>query len=325
MIDTDITNWEKLEKLLEGLNEGNSREIDVDELTQNLKKKIVGQDVVCERVAEQIYLRFAKEKRTQPIGVFMVAGPPATGKTYFGKVLGEALYGENNYLLIEMAQYSEAHTASTLFGSPQGYVGGTGQLTSALKAKPDQVIILDEFEKAHPEIQKKFLNAWNDGFVSDVRKGEKVSTTNAIFIVSTNAAQQQLTELANQYKDNYDEYIDACKRAVQDDFPPEIISRLDYTFPIMPVNGMDMARIVQQLMVEQVKEYGMMLEFISPEVLAELVIKITKEKLDPRAAKRLVEVDWAPLVIQEKKKGVKAISFLRDGSGRNKVLAVSKE
>ena len=100
-----------------------------------------------------------------------------------------------------MSQFGQPHAAASLFGQARGYVGSTsyGALTAALRDVPDSIVLLDEFEKAHPEVHKRFLTAWNDGFITEVSDGARVSTTDAIFVLTTNAASRRIGEIAQRH------------------------------------------------------------------------------------------------------------------------------
>src|SRR5207237_4051084 len=109
-------------------------------------------------------------------------------------------YGNRSHLhFFDMSQFGQPHAAASLFGQARGYVGSQsyGSLTAALRDVPDAVVLLDEFEKAHPEVHKRFLTAWNDGFVTEVSDGARVPTCDAIFIITTNAVSRQIGEIAN--------------------------------------------------------------------------------------------------------------------------------
>ena len=147
----------------------------------------------------------------------------------------------------DMGQAAQAIGANSLFGSPKGYVGSQsyGALTAALRDVPDAVVLLDEFEKAHPEVHKRFLTAWNDGFVTEVSDGAKVPTNEAIFILTTNAATRRIGEMATQHtgsREDLDRMVKATLEAAQ--FAPEVPSRIDEVFAFREMEGLDIARIV---------------------------------------------------------------------------------
>lgn len=223
-----------------------SIEIDAPALAAKLKDKLFGQNAVCDDVAREVKRRAARTARTVPLGVFFFVGPPATGKTHFAKLLADAMPADFGVIFIEMAQHSEPHTAASLFGQPKGYVGSDryGTITGELRNNSRRVVILDEFEKAHREVQEKFLSAWNDGFLTESSTGEKVATVNAIFIVTSNAAQREVAELAQSYVGDREGLSQACKRALAGHFSAPVLSRVDRVFPFLPLGDEDLARLI---------------------------------------------------------------------------------
>ncbi len=242
-----VTDKEKLAAAIKE-QQKKTQTIDAAELAAYITSRVIGQDQVAAEVAAQIRRRLLMKQRGKPIGVFCFAGPPGVGKTHFAKVLAEKLSGDKKALqFFDMAQFSQPHSASTLFGQGKGYVGSDsyGSLTAALRNFPRAIILLDEFEKAHSEVHKRFLTAWNDGFVTEASDGRKISTTDAIFILTTNAASEAIGQLAATYADERDMLVQTTKAALQEaGFAPEVLSRIDHVFAFRSLEGMDIARVV---------------------------------------------------------------------------------
>ncbi|PYN88659.1 MAG: hypothetical protein DMD87_08425 [Candidatus Rokuibacteriota bacterium] len=142
----------------------------------------------------------------------------------------------------------------------KGYVGSDtyGKLTAVLRDMPDTVVLLDEFEKAHPEVHKNFLTAWNDGFVTEASDGRQISTTGAIFVLTTNAATDTLSELSGRYASRPEELRRASVQALREaGFAPEVLSRIDRIFVFRPLEGLDIARVGALEIEEMIRGYGL--------------------------------------------------------------------
>jgi type VI secretion system protein VasG len=150
----------------------------------------VGQDHAMETVARRIQTsRAGLENPSKPIGVFLLCGPSGVGKTETALALAEALYGgEDNVVTINMSEYQEAHTVSTLKGSPPGYVGygEGGVLTEAVRRRPYSVVLLDEVEKAHPDVHEIFFQIFDKGWMDDA-EGRRIDFKNTLILLTSNA------------------------------------------------------------------------------------------------------------------------------------------
>jgi type VI secretion system protein VasG len=167
-------------------------------LTGQLTQRVIGQDHALETIAQRIKVSKAKmEDPNKPIGVFMLVGPSGVGKTETALTLADLLYGgERNVITINMSEFQEAHTVSTLKGSPPGYVGygEGGVLTEAVRRRPYSVVLLDEVEKAHPDVLELFFQVFDKGQMED-GEGREIDFKNTIIILTTNAATEQIMKL----------------------------------------------------------------------------------------------------------------------------------
>src|SRR2546421_7223654 len=158
-------------------------------LADHLERRVIGQRHALEMIARRVQTNRARlDNPNRPVGVFMLAGPSGTGKTETALTLAEALYGgEHNLITINMSEFQEAHTVSTLKGAPPGYVGygEGGILTEAVRRKPYSVVLLDEIEKAHSDVHELFFQVFDKGSMED-GEGRRIDFRNTIILLTSN-------------------------------------------------------------------------------------------------------------------------------------------
>ena len=218
-------------------------------LPQLLGQRVIGQDHAMEMIAKRIQTsRAGLDNPQKPIGVFMLAGTSGVGKTETAIALAEALYGgEHNLITVNMSEYQEAHTVSSLKGAPPGYVGygEGGVLTEAVRRKPYSVVLLDEVEKAHPDVHEIFFQVFDKGFMED-GEGRFIDFKNTLILLTTNAG----TELiANLCKDpdlmpEPEGMAKALREPLLKVFPPALLGRL-VAIPYYPLSDEMLGRIVR--------------------------------------------------------------------------------
>ena len=202
-------------------------------MESELAGRVVGQDHAVAAVAQAIrVVRVGLVAPNRPGGVFLFMGPSGVGKTELGKALADFLFGDPNEMVrLDMSEYHDKSSVNRLIGSPPGYVGHDeeGQLTKAVRTKPYCVVLLDEVEKAHPEIFDLFLQVFDDGRLTD-SKGRTVNFTNTIIVLTSNLGSRELLEagLPNEgYAGQLDSMPVQYQRALRAHFRPEFLNRLD--------------------------------------------------------------------------------------------------
>ncbi len=214
-----------------------------------LSQRVIGQDHAMEMIAKRIQTsRAGLDNPSKPIGVFMLAGTSGVGKTETALALAEALYGgEQNLITINMSEYQEAHTVSTLKGAPPGYVGygEGGVLTEAVRRKPYSVVLLDEVEKAHPDVHEMFFQVFDKGFMED-GEGRFIDFKNTLIILTTNAGTDLIAGLCKdpELMPAPDDMAKALRAPLLKVFPPALLGRL-VTIPYYPLSDEMLGQIVK--------------------------------------------------------------------------------
>ncbi len=218
-------------------------------LPEILNRRVVGQSHGLSMIAKRIETSRAKlDNPDKPIGVFMLCGPSGVGKTETALALAEALYGgEQNMITINMSEFQEAHSVSGLKGAPPGYVGygEGGRLTEAVRRRPYSVILLDEVEKAHPDVHEIFFQVFDKGFMDD-GNGRRVDFKNTLIILTTNVGTDLIMERAADpgYRDNPEALALTLRPELLNVFPAALLGRI-VSIPYYPLSPAMLSGIVR--------------------------------------------------------------------------------
>jgi type VI secretion system protein VasG len=209
-------------------------------LAEILNRRVVGQSHGLQMIAKRIETNRAKlDNPNKPIGVFMLAGPSGVGKTETALALAEALYGgEQNMIAINMSEFQEAHTVSTLKGAPPGYVGygEGGRLTEAVRRRPYSVVLLDEVEKAHPDVHELFFQVFDKGVMED-GTGRRIDFKNTLIILTTNVGTDVIMGLSRDphYRDAPQALAEQLRPELLKVFPAALLGRI-VSIPYFPLS-----------------------------------------------------------------------------------------
>jgi len=218
-------------------------------LDEHLKKRVIGQDQALSAIAQRILTSRANlDDPVKPVGVFLLVGPSGVGKTETAIALADTLYGgERNMITINMSEFQEAHTVSTLKGSPPGYVGygEGGVLTEAVRRRPYSVVLLDEVEKAHPDVLELFFQVFDKGRMED-GEGREIDFRNTIILLTSNAATETLMKLTADPETMPDTegMVKALKPELNKIFKPAFLGRL-MIVPYFPVRDEALKQIIR--------------------------------------------------------------------------------
>ncbi|MCW5660583.1 MAG: ATP-dependent chaperone ClpB [Burkholderiaceae bacterium] len=274
------------------------------QMEAKLHERVVGQDEAITAVADAIRRsRAGLSDPNRPLGSFLFLGPTGVGKTELCKALAGFLFDSDEHMVrIDMSEFMEKHSVSRLIGAPPGYVGYDegGQLTEAVRRRPYSVLLLDEIEKAHPDVFNVLLQVLDDGRLTD-GQGRTVDFKNCVIVMTSNLGSQMIMQMAGQPSDRI---RDAVWNEVKSHFRPEFLNRIDETVVFHALDAQhiaSIARIQLKVLEQRLEKMDMKLD-VSPEALAE----IAKVGFDPvfgarplkRAIQQRIENPVARLVLE---------------------------
>lgn len=268
-------------------------------LEEELAKRVVGQEEAITTLAKAIRRsRTGLGAKDKPIGSFLFLGPTGVGKTETAKALAEILFSDEHAITrIDMSEYQEAHSIARLIGAPPGYVGYEegGQLTEAVRRKPYSVVLVDEIEKAHPQVFNLFLQIFDEGRLTD-STGKTIDFRNAIIIMTSNLGSEIILESKN--KEESDQEINKILRQF---FRPEFLNRIDSVVIYRKLEEKDIKKI-SKIQLEKVKE-RLAESGIALKITEALIDHFAKKGFDPlfgaRPLKRAIEDDLVDSVAMQ--------------------------
>jgi ATP-dependent Clp protease ATP-binding subunit ClpC len=265
-----------------------------------LHERVVGQDEAVEVVAEAIRRsRAGLGDPDRPIGSFLFLGPTGVGKTELARALAEALFGDSDRMVrLDMSEFQERHTVSRLVGSPPGYVGyeDAGQLTEAVRRRPYSVVLLDEIEKAHPDVFNTLLQLLDAGRLTD-SQGRTVDFSNTVVIMTSNLGSEAIVNagrgpLGFTANGNAgDDLRDQVMRRLRDAFRPEFLNRIDEIVVFRQLEAEQLARITDLLLDEtrrRLRAQGIEVEF-TPEAVSWLAERGFEPQFGARPLRRAIQ------------------------------------
>lgn len=293
-----VSGWTKIP--VSRLEEGESKRL--ARLEQTLHKRVVGQEQAVSAVAKAIKRgRIGLKDPNRPIGSFLFLGPTGVGKTELSKALAEAVFGSEQAMIrVDMSEYMEKHSVSKLIGSPPGYVGYEegGQLSEKVRRNPYSVILLDEIEKAHPDVFNILLQVLDDGHITD-SQGRKVDFKQTCIIMTSNAGAQSIIEpkrlgfgVQDDEKRDYEHMKEQVMEEVRRMFKPEFLNRIDDIIVFHALNKENMKKIINILLKDlkdRCKEQMNMELKVSEKVKEYLIDSSFDNKYGARPLKRAIQ------------------------------------
>ena len=271
-------------------------------LAETLRERVIGQSAALEMIARRVRTsRAALEDPHKPVGVFMLAGPSGVGKTETALALAEALYGgEHNLVTINMSEFQESHTVSTLKGAPPGYVGygEGGVLTEAVRRKPYSVVLLDEVEKAHRDVHEIFYQVFDKGGMDD-GEGRYIDFRNTLIILTTNLGAEQIVHLCQDadVAPAAEEISKAIRAPLLEQFPAALLGRI-VIVPYLPLSDPVLGEIIRlqltRVVARMKANHGVELRY-SAEVISLIAARCT----EPESGGRMIDAILTNAVLPE--------------------------
>jgi type VI secretion system protein VasG len=276
------------------------------QLAKRLSGRVLGQDHALEAIARRIQTSRAKlDNPSRPVGVFLLVGPSGVGKTETALSLADALYGgERNLITINMSEYQEAHTVSSLKGSPPGYVGygEGGVLTEAVRRRPYSVVLLDEVEKAHPDVMELFFQVFDKGMLED-GEGREIDFKNTVILLTSNVGTDKVMRMCAdpELVPTAEALAEALRPELLKVFPPALLGRMVTIgyYPILPSVLEQIVRLqVRRIQERMLQNHGVELQ-IDDALVANIVERCKDPDSGARAVDRILTQGLLPMLSTE--------------------------
>ena len=275
-------------------------------MADQLKKRVIGQDHAMEAITKRIQTSRAKlDNPNKPVGVFMLCGPSGVGKTETAHALAELMYaGDDSMIIINMSEFQEAHTVSTLKGAPAGYVGygQGGVLTEAVRRRPYSIVLLDEVEKAHPDVHEMFFQVFDKGYMDD-SEGRYIDFKNTLILLTSNVGTDMIMDMMADPETAPD--VDTLAKELRPEllkvFPPALLGRLIVLpyFPLSPEMLGGIVRLQLGRIVKRIKENHKIAMTYDQSVVDHIVSRCTELASGGRMIDNILTNDMLPTLSTE--------------------------
>lgn len=298
------------------------------DLENRLKSHVIAQDDAVARVANAVRrakLGFAKPNR--PLASFLFAGPSGVGKTALAKALAQEVFGDAKALVrFDMSEFAEGFSVSKLVGAPAGYVGyrESAKLTDALRERPHTVVLFDELEKAHRDVQALLLQILDEGFITDAT-GTKVNFAHAIVVMTTNVGRDKFEKTSLGFSESHArpaQLSSELRTAFEDTFRPELVNRIGHICLFSPLSQADIVRITKKALHDLLERLSMAkLTVTLPKNLAEMLAKHVVTRHGARDVHRVIEEKLEHVIAQgilstKRQKSHVTVTVTKDGTLR---------
>lgn len=289
-----------------------------------IKENLRGHDETVDRVAARIQRNLSIAVPNRTLGAFLLVGPTGTGKTYLGELFAKAIYPDSSPLVLRMNQYKDHEDVSTLIGPPPGYQGYEigGALTRPVIENPYRVVILDEFEKSHPDVRHCFFDILDRGQCAEKSSGKTAHFAACVFFATCNAGVEALRAIWGETADPAARAGRARDALAREDLDKALLARFDGITLMDRLKPVVVAEVACLQLAAYWRQYGIEVTYAAPEVLAETLRQnVEFQDYGVRQLARLIQESTSPFIEQARRGGARRVRLDLDrSSGRLKVL-----